>query len=289
LIYLTTSGSNCLQTAQNQLTVIQVPRHGEFTLLGQYYCMSQVESRMCTARSGSTSRNKPIIWCLVPTLSSCDMYMTLGHTEYFDYCNQGWSVGYTIINYRKPHQNITWKVICGSVILHGGPHPPSIFAASYCKGSFVTGKYTHPTCLVPRLISSYHTRERAGVRGYTQQAKQQLAACRKSVIYVWAYYTLYCMCVITSRCTRAAASEADTIRERQLKRMYLGSNSWSVHNRGAVQSDHARLVLARDQVCSFAIFGNFEVNKIAIFGNFWKQNVAKNGKNVTQVPIIGTE
>ena len=29
-------------TAQSQLTVIQVPRNGEFALLGQYYCMSQV-------------------------------------------------------------------------------------------------------------------------------------------------------------------------------------------------------------------------------------------------------
>ena len=74
-IYLTTSGSNCLQTAQSQLTVIQVPRHGEFALLGQYYlltyapinqslryCMSQVESQTCTDYipvTGSTSRNRP--------------------------------------------------------------------------------------------------------------------------------------------------------------------------------------------------------------------------------------
>jgi len=34
----------------------------------------------------------------------------------------------------------------------------------------------------------------------------------KSVVYVWAYYTLYCVCVITSRCTRAAAAaEVDAV------------------------------------------------------------------------------
>jgi len=29
----------------------------------------------------------------------------------------------------------------------------------------------------------------------------------KFVVYMWAYYTLYCMCVITSRRTQAAAAE----------------------------------------------------------------------------------
>jgi len=37
LIYLTTSGSNCLKTAQSQFTVIQVPHHVEFASLGQHY------------------------------------------------------------------------------------------------------------------------------------------------------------------------------------------------------------------------------------------------------------
>jgi len=48
----------------------------------------------------------------------------------------------------------------------------------------------------------------------------------KSVVYVWVY-TLYCVCVITSAHTRAAAAEVDAVREQQLK--------W-----GAVWSDHAR-------------------------------------------------
>jgi len=52
LIYLTTSGSNCLQTAQSQLTVIQVPRHGEFALLS-WTCTDYMPV------TGSTSRNRP--------------------------------------------------------------------------------------------------------------------------------------------------------------------------------------------------------------------------------------
>ena len=40
-----------------------------------------------------------------------------------------------------------------------------------------------------------------------------------SVVYVWAYYTLYCVCVITSRHTQAAVAEEDTVEEQQLKRM----------------------------------------------------------------------
>ena len=34
----------------------------------------------------------------------------------------------------------------------------------------------------------------------------------KSLLYVRAYYTLFCMCAITGRRTRAAAAEADTVR-----------------------------------------------------------------------------
>ena len=44
------------------------------------------------------------------------------------------------------------------------------------------------------------------------------------------------------------------------------------------------------QVCSFASFGNFEVNKNFIFGNYWQallltemRNIARNGKKVTEV------
>jgi len=32
-----------------------------------------------------------------------------------------------------------------------------------------------------------------------------------------AYYTLYCVCVITSRHTQAAAADEDTVEEQQLK------------------------------------------------------------------------
>ena len=108
-----------------------------------------------------------------------------------------------------------------------------------------------------------------------------------------------------------------------------------------IQLSNSIEFLVKWELCSFAIFGNFEVKnchyflatfgskmlpkmakmwlkflygdrvtillpilaiicnqllpflatlrsiKIAIFGNFWKQNVAKNDKNVTQVPIWG--
>ena len=47
----------------------------------------------------------------------------------------------------------------------------------------------------------------------------------------------------------------------------------------SIYNDHRHTV---DQVCSFSIFGNFEVNKNSIFGNFWQallltevQNIAK--------------
>jgi len=77
------------------------------------------------------------------------------------------------------------------------------------------------------------------------------------VVYVWAYYALYCVCVITSRCTRAqaaaakrtswgAAVEVDAIEEQQLKRMQSGSSRLSGRNLGAYWSDHAKLVLAKD-------------------------------------------
>ena len=36
---------------------------------------------------------EPIIWCLVPMLSSHDMYMTLDHTEYFDWRKEGDQLG----------------------------------------------------------------------------------------------------------------------------------------------------------------------------------------------------
>ena len=70
----------------------------------------------------------------------------------------------------------------------------------------------------------------------TQQTKTiGIPACimMKSV---WTYYTLYCVYMITSRRTRAAAAETDGVGEQQLKWMQSG----------AVWSDHARLVLARD-------------------------------------------
>ena len=50
----------------------------------------------------------------------------------------------------------------------------------------------------------------------------------KSAVYVWAYYTLYCVC---SACDNKQTHS---------------SSSWSRHSQGAVRSDHARLVLARD-------------------------------------------
>ena len=43
----------------------------------------------------------------------------------------------------------------------------------------------------------------------------------KSVVYVWAYYTLCRVCMVTSRRTLAAA-EGDAIGEQQLKRMQSG-------------------------------------------------------------------
>ena len=60
MIYLTTSGSNCLQRAQSQLTVIQVPHHGEFASLGQYIKVVKdvwtSASHRCTCSLGSRTR-----------------------------------------------------------------------------------------------------------------------------------------------------------------------------------------------------------------------------------------
>ena len=44
----------------------------------------------------------------------------------------------------------------------------------------------------------------------------------KSVVYVWAYYTLYCVCVITSRRTRVAAAEEDAVGEQQAEADAVG-------------------------------------------------------------------
>ena len=44
----------------------------------------------------------------------------------------------------------------------------------------------------------------------------------KSVVYVWAYYSLYCVCMITSRRTRAAPAEEDAVREQQAEADAVG-------------------------------------------------------------------
>ena len=65
----------------------------------------------------------------------------------------------------------------------------------------------------------------------TQQTKTiGIPACimMKSV---WTYYTLYCVYMITSRRTRAAAAETDGVGEQQLKQMESGSSSLSGCNR----------------------------------------------------------
>ena len=72
------------------------------------------------------------------------------------------------------------------------------------------------------------------------------------------YYTLHCVCVVTSGRTQGTAAEVDTIGEQQaeadasgeqqLKWMQLGSSSWNGCNQGTVWFDHARLVLARDTI-----------------------------------------
>ena len=52
------------------------------------------------------------------------------------------------------------------------------------------------------------------------------------------YYTLWCVCVITSRRTRAAAAaQEDAVGEQQLKWIQWGSRRNRGRNRGAVQSD----------------------------------------------------
>ena len=47
-------------------------------------------------------------------------------------------------------------------------------------------------------------------------------------------------------CTACARKQTDVLEQQQLKRTQSGSSSWRERNRGAVQSDHVRLVLARD-------------------------------------------
>ena len=134
-----------------------------------------------------------IIWCPVPTLSSCDMYMTLDHTEYFDYCNHGWSVGYTIIIYWKPHQNITWKVICGSVILHEGRHPPPIFA-SYCRVIYYWKVRSPNIASYPGSFSLTMHGKEPEYEATPNKPKQQLAACMKSVLCVHGLIILCTAC-----------------------------------------------------------------------------------------------
>ena len=53
------------------------------------------------------------------------------------------------------------------------------------------------------------------------------------------YYTLYCVCMITSGCIRRAAPEEDAV-------MWTGQIGEQQAEADAVRSDHARLVLARD-------------------------------------------
>jgi len=69
-----------------------------------------------------------------------------------------------------------------------------------------------------------------------------------TAVVIPTYYTLYCVCVITSRHTRhnRGASWSRHNREQWQKWMQLGSSSWSGCNRDTVGSEYARLVLARD-------------------------------------------
>ena len=71
MIYLTTSGStDCLQTTQSQLTVIQVPHHGEFASLGQYVYPACVYStyahKLCAARPDSTGNFRFVVCRVKP-------------------------------------------------------------------------------------------------------------------------------------------------------------------------------------------------------------------------------
>jgi len=87
-------------------------------------------------------------------------------------------------------------------------------------------KYVHPPFSLQVIAKGHLLLERMS----TQQT-EYVAACinMKSIVYVWAYYSL---CMTTSRYTPAAAAEedtvgeqqaeVDTIRERQLKQMQLG-------------------------------------------------------------------
>ena len=62
----------------------------------------------------------------------------------------------------------------------------------------------------------------------------------KTVVYVWAYHTLYCMCVITSTRIQAAAAEADTIGEQQLKVNAVGEQQLKRTQSGTVEADTIR-------------------------------------------------
>ena len=53
------------------------------------------------------------------------------------------------------------------------------------------------------------------------------------------YYTLYGVCVITSRRNRGAAAEEDAVGEQQLKRTQSGSSSWRGRSRGAAAEEDA--------------------------------------------------
>ena len=70
----------------------------------------------------------------------------------------------------------------------------------------------------------------------------------KSVVYVWAYYTLYCVCMITSSTAEEDAvgeqqAEADAIGEQQLKQMQSERSSvWPRETSGRQRHYHARWV-----------------------------------------------
>jgi len=51
------------------------------------------------------------------------------------------------------------------------------------------------------------------------------------------HYTLYCMCLMISKCNWRASAEANTIGEQQQKRTLLGSNSLRGHSRGSTDED----------------------------------------------------
>ena len=76
-------------------------------------------------------------------------------------------------------------------------------------------KYTHPPFLLKVIAKGHLLLEIMP----TQQTKTICSSMHNDecVVYVWANYTLYCVCVITS----------NTLKEQQLKRMQSGSSSQS--------------------------------------------------------------